>query len=214
MPVGTISTMSRNPVVLVHGIYNSGSLFRRMKLQLERDGLSVHCLSLIPSNGSVALAELAQQVDLYIRENFEADQAIDIVGFSMGGLVSRYYIQRLGGLQRVHRFVTIGTPHRGTWTAFLLGHPGVRNMRPRSIFLEDLNRDIEVLTKISFTSIWTPFDLMILPAKSSLVPVGRSIRVRTPVHRLLVYDRKVLKLVLRILRDDARQNAAFTQAPS
>lgn len=75
-------------------------------------------------------------------------------------------------------------------------------MRPGSVFLEDLNRDIEILENVSFTSIWTPFDLMIVPANSSLISVGRSIRVRTLIHPLLVVDPQVLKLVLVILRDN------------
>ncbi len=194
--------MAQNPVVLVHGIHNTGAMFYRMKSYLEGRGFSVHSLNLVPNNGGVALTELAQQLDRFIQANMGSDKAIDIVGFSMGGLVSRYYIQRLGGIHRVHKFVTIGTPHRGTWTAFLRRKPGVCNMRPGSIFLEDLNRDIEMLDSISFTSIWTPFDLMIVPANSSLVAVGRSIQVRTPVHPLLVLDRRVLKLVLGILSDD------------
>ncbi len=115
---------------------------------------------------------------------------------------SRYYIQRLGGIQRVRNFVTIAAPHRGTWTAFL-AKPAARNMRPGSSFLRDLNRDVEMLNSISFTSIWTPFDLMIVPASSARVHAGRSICVRTLVHPLLVHDPQVLRLVLKILRDES-----------
>jgi len=113
--------------------------------------------------------------------------------------VSRYYIQRLGGIHRVGKFVTIGSPHRGTWTAFLRANPGVCDMRPGSSFLRDLNRDAEMLDRISFTSIWTPFDLMIVPASSSRLQVGSSISVRTLAHPLLVRDPQVLRLVLGIL---------------
>ena len=74
-------------------------------------------------------------------------------------------------------------------------------MRPGSRFLQDLNRDVEMLDRISFTSIWTPFDLMIVPANSSRISAGRSICVRTPAHPLLVRDSQVLRLVLGILRD-------------
>jgi len=72
-------------------------------------------------------------------------------------------------------------------------------MRPGSSFLRDLNRDVEMLDRISFTSVWTPFDLMIVPAASSRLPAGRSISVRTLAHPLLVRDRQVLRLVLGIL---------------
>ena len=103
--------MTRNPVLLVHGIDDTVALFHRMKPYLERGGLPVHALNLVPNNGNAGLIELARQLDAHVRTSFAADQGIDIVGFSMGGLVSRYYIQRLGGIHRVRKFVTIGTPH-------------------------------------------------------------------------------------------------------
>ena len=50
----------------------------------------------------------------------------------MGGLVARYYVQRLGGDVRVHTLVTLGTPHGGTLPARLFPHPLVRQLRPGS----------------------------------------------------------------------------------
>lgn len=40
-----------------------------------------------------------------------------LIGHSMGGLVSRYYIECLGGWQSVRRLYTLGTPHRGSLNA-------------------------------------------------------------------------------------------------
>jgi triacylglycerol lipase len=173
-----------------------------MKLELERRGHPVHALDLVPNTGGVSLPELALQLESYVSAHFSEEQRLDIVGFSMGGLVSRYYMQRLGGIQRVRRFVAIGTPHRGTWTAYLWSNPGIRDMRPGSAFLEDLNRDIEQFESISFTSIWTPFDLMIVPYTSSRARVGRSFQVRTLIHALLIVDPRVLQLVAGILSDE------------
>jgi hypothetical protein len=42
---------------------------------------------------------------------------------------------------------------------------------------------------------------MILPASSSVLPVGRSIRVGTLAHPLMVTDRRVLRLVREILAE-------------
>ena len=200
--------MARHPVLLVHGIDDTAALFRRMKPYLENGGLPVHTPNLVPNNGNVGLTELAKQLDQYVRSDFTTEQAINIVGFSMGGLVSRYYIQRLGGIHRVRKFVTIGTPHRGTWTGFLRANPGARDMRPTSAFLRDLNRDVEMLDAISFSSIWSPLDLMIVPANSSRVPSGRSISVWTPAHPLMVSDPQVLRLVLGILNSDSEAGLA------
>ena len=65
----------------------------------------------------------------------------------MGGLVSRYYVQRLGGIERVRRLITISTPHQGTLWAHMVGNPGSRQMRPGSAFLSKLNHDAAMLER-------------------------------------------------------------------
>jgi triacylglycerol lipase len=194
-------TALRNPVVLLHGIDDTSVLFRHMVPQLERAGLQTHAMNLVPRNGDAGLDLLASQVAAWIEANFAAEQSIDLVGFSMGGLVARYYIQRLGGVERVRRFIKMSSPHKGTWTAFLRWNRGARQMRPGSDFLEDLNRDSATLGRIEFTTIWTPFDL-IVPADSSRLGVGRSIRVNVATHPLMARDRRVLDLVDLLLTKD------------
>jgi len=49
-------------------------------------------------------------------------------------------------------------------------------MRTSSTFLNSLNRDTESLTRVQYASIWTPLDLMIVPASSSQMPVGNEQR--------------------------------------
>jgi pimeloyl-ACP methyl ester carboxylesterase len=43
-----------------------------------------------------------------------ASQQVDILAHSMGGVVARIYIQELGGVAKVNRLVTMGTPHLGS----------------------------------------------------------------------------------------------------
>jgi pimeloyl-ACP methyl ester carboxylesterase len=47
-------------------------------------------------------------------EKVLAGRKINIVAHSMGGLVTRIYVQQLGGAGRVNRVVTLGTPHLGS----------------------------------------------------------------------------------------------------
>jgi triacylglycerol lipase len=68
-------------------------------------------------------------------------------------------------------------------------------MRPDSAFLQDLNQDINMLSQINFTSIWTPYDLMILPANSSQVPVGREVIVPVMTHAWMLTDVRSLSAV-------------------
>jgi triacylglycerol lipase len=166
---------------------------------LQSKGIPVHSLNLIPNNGDAGIDELARQLSAFVGTAVPAGQFIDLVGFSMGGLVARYYLQRLGGLERVQRFIAISSPHNGTWTAFLRRNPGARQMRPGSDFLKDLNRDAAILNRIQSTTIRTPFDLMIIPSSSSELAAARSIRVNVAAHPLMVRDRRVLEWVHRLL---------------
>ena len=190
-----IENQQRNPVLLIHGIDDTRAVFQKMAVHLVLQGWSVHSLNLVPNNGDVGLDELAKQVADYVTATFAPEQRLDLVGFSMGGIVSRYYVQRLGGINRVQRFITISSPHYGTVVAYGSRRPGCLQMRPDSIFLKDLNSDAVMLGQIDFTSIWTPYDLMIVPANSSQMPVGSQVIVPVTLHPWMLTDPRSLAVV-------------------
>ena len=194
-----MATKQQNPVLLVHGINDTGAVFNKMAFYLRQQGLSVYTVDLIPNNGSEVLEKLAQQVANYVNDTFATAQPLDIVGFSMGGIVSRYYIQRLGGINRVQRFITISSPHYGTIVAYGTWLAGALQMRPHSDFLNDLNSDVEMLKQLNFTSIWTPYDLMIIPTESSQLGIGKEITLPVLLHPLMLTDSRTLSIVAKIL---------------
>ncbi len=141
-PASTMAeTSQRNPVLLVHGLKDDARKMEPMARYLRSQGWDAHTMSCRPSWGQKGLDELARQVADFIGANYSPDQRIDLVGFSMGGLVCRYYLQRLGGLDRVERYVSISAPNRGSILAWLIPNPGCRQMRPGSAFLRDLESD-------------------------------------------------------------------------
>lgn len=194
--------MERNPVLLVHGLYDTVAKFKELSAYLDQLGWSVHSINLKPNDGSAPLNDLAKQVADYVDRTFESGQMIDLLGFSMGGLVTRYYLQRLGGVERVKRYITISAPNNGTLTAYFLPLKGIVEMRMNSLFLEDLNQDHDqYLSKLQVTNLWTPYDLMILPAHSSKMGIGREISVPVAVHAWMPSDRRVMKLIASALSD-------------
>lgn len=172
-----------------------------MSAYLTKHGWSVHTLDLKPNNATVSLDQLATQVADYIDKTFSSKQPIDLVGLSMGGLVTRYYLQRLGGIERVQRFISISAPNHGTWLAHLSTRPGCVQMRPGSKFLEDLNRDTSILKKLNFTYIWTPWDFVIVPAGSSQMPVGREVKVRVFAHAWVVRSPQTMQVLASALSE-------------
>ncbi len=192
----------RNPVLLVHGLYDTVIKFKALSAHLNKLGWSVHGLNLKPNDGSAPLDHLAKQVADYVDQTFAPDQIIDLVGFSMGGLVTRYYLQRLGGVEKVARYITISAPNNGTLTAYPLSLAGIVQMRMNSSFLQDLNQDCDqCLSQVQMTNLWTPYDLMILPAHSSKMGIGQEISIPVAVHAWMVSDPRVLKLIVSALSD-------------
>lgn len=193
-----LTKKARNPVVLVHGIWNTAAIFAALQAHLEREGWQVYAPSLTPNNGDAPLESLAEQVASFINSALGSQQPFDLLGFSMGGLIARYYVQQLGGLARVQRFVTVSAPHQGTLLGALSHRYGIRQMRPGSPFLKALNQDIQQLKSIQFSSLWTPFDLLILPPWSSdLSPqgVGQSQRLQVSAHNQMIYDALSLEAI-------------------
>ena len=167
---------------------------------LRSEGWEVHTLNLTPNWAQKGIEPLAAQIDTYAQAQF-GSRRFDLVGFSMGGLVSRYYMQRLGGLERVDRFVTLSAPHHGTVLANLIPNRGCREMRPGSPFLQDLAQDAGKLEAVKFTSLYTPFDLVILPQRSSEMPQANNIRMSVAIHGLMVIDKRCLRTVAEALRE-------------
>jgi triacylglycerol lipase len=184
-----------NPIVLAHGMWDTEAVFEKLKPFLESRGFQVYSFDMVPSNGAAPLEVLADQLANFIDRTFKPHQPIDLLGFSMGGIVSRYYLQRLGGLDRTDRLVTVSSPHNGTTMAEFSFVPGGKQMRVGSEFLQDLNRDIDRLAAIQFTSIWTPLDAIIVPAASSRVSVAQNQTVMVPCHKWMVYDRRSLRAI-------------------
>jgi triacylglycerol lipase len=185
----------RNPVLLVHGLTDTSQKMRGIANHLRGLGLEVYDIDLTPNTGDAKLEVLAQQVADLVDRTFTPYQQIDLIGFSMGGLVSRYYIQQLGGIDRVQRLITISSPHRGTLAAYCSQRPGCVQMRPDSEFIANLNRDLDCLDRLDFTSLWTPFDLMILPPTSSQLSLGTEIMLPVVAHPLMVFDRRCLEAI-------------------
>jgi triacylglycerol lipase len=196
-------TVPKNPVLLVHGIGDTHRVFSTLAPYLGDRGWPIHLIDLIPNRGEAGLDQLATQICDYVATHL-GDRPFDLVGFSMGGIVGRYYVQRLGGLLKVQRFITLSSPHRGTLTAYARQRPGVKHMRPGSSFLRDLNSTLEDLERVQFTSLWTPYDLMILPAHSSRLPVGQHRQIPALAHPLMLRDERVMAAVAKALSTDRR----------
>ena len=193
--------------LLVHGIYDSATSMAWLKRTLENRGWKVSAISLTPNNGSISFDVMARQVEGFVAANYAPDEKFDLVGFSMGGLVCRYYIQKFGGAGRVRRFVTISAPNNGSLLAWLWHGDGVREMRPGSDMLRELNSNAAELAALEYTSIYTPLDLAVVPSTSSRLSIARNVIAWVPLHPLMLLMSKPLRMVAEVLNAPERQEA-------
>ncbi|MFF0422961.1 lipase family alpha/beta hydrolase [Streptomyces sp. NPDC004520] len=163
----TIAAGSR-PVVLLHGFVDNRSVFVLLRRSLVRHGRDrVESLNYSPLTCDLrAAAELlGRRVDEIRARTGHAE--VDVVGHSLGGLIARYYVQRLGGDSRVRTLVTLGTPHAGTTVAPLAdAHPLVRQMRPGSEVLRELAGPAPGC-RTRFVSFWSDLDQVMVPVETA-----------------------------------------------
>ena len=107
----------------------------------------------------------------FILNNLEADSKFVLIGFSMGGIICRYYLQELGGIKRVEKLFTISSPHHGSYLSYFYPGKGMKQLRPRSEFLKNLETKELLLKSLNLFSYRTPLDLMIIPNNLSLIHI-------------------------------------------
>ena len=186
---------SKPPLVLVHGLWDTPNVFRRLRQYLEEWPAPILTPHLPHKLGFTPLETLAQDLELAIDEAFGPDQPIDLLGFSMGAVISRTWLQLYGGHRRTRRFVSLGSPQNGTlvaqpWPRALV--PGVADMKVGSALLRQLNRDSSLLRGIDCISFYCPWDLMVIPAWTGVLPVGPIVRLPVWNHRELIQSPRSL----------------------
>jgi triacylglycerol lipase len=186
------------PILLVHGMVDNRSIFTVLRRTLQRRGFHrVLSLNYSVRTGDVRAA--AERLSAHVEE-ICADtgfERIHLIGHSMGGLIARYYVQCLGGDERVHTLVTLGSPHGGTATAYLVPHRLGRQLRPGSDIIAELAAPAPQC-RTRFLALWSDLDQMMVPKTNARIDhpdlVARNVLVpgvghmSLPIHRHAVHE--------------------------
>jgi triacylglycerol lipase len=177
------------PLVLVHGLWDTPRVFERLRQQLAGRRPEIFSPHLPHRFGATGLLELANQLDREIQARYGTEQPLDLLGYSMGGVVGRSWIQLLGGHQRCRRFISLGSPQQGTlvaqpWPRWPLA--GVADMKIGSALLQRLNGNLAPLAKLQCHSYYCLLDHMVVPSWRGVLPVGSVERLPVQQHRQLI----------------------------
>lgn len=204
-PTAEIAVKAAKPkgrVVLVHGIFDTRLTMRPLRKAIVDGGYECLVPSLRPIDGRKGLEPMAKQLRDLIDQQWGPDAEFSVVAFSMGGLISRYYLQNLDGAKRCQGLYTIATPHNGTYLAYLYPGLGTRQMRPESDFLVTLEKNEDVLKDIPITSYRNPLDVVMLPTDSPRWKAADNIRVWSAIHPSLMWEKELHADLLKRLAKD------------
>jgi triacylglycerol esterase/lipase EstA (alpha/beta hydrolase family) len=122
--VGCIPTAAHpDPVVLVHGtLSDMYASFGALSPILANAGYCVYALNYGQTmqnsqfDGLGEIAASAGQLATFVSQVLEETGAskVDIVGWSQGGMMPRYYIDDLGGASKVHMLIGLAPSNHGT----------------------------------------------------------------------------------------------------
>ncbi|SDF54931.1 Triacylglycerol esterase/lipase EstA, alpha/beta hydrolase fold [Blastococcus aurantiacus] len=163
------------PVLLVPGYGGATGALQLLADRLTAAGRDATVVGL-PGDGTGDLTASADALDAAATAALErtGDPAVDVVGFSAGGIVARLWVAD-GNADVVRRVVTLGSPHHGTDLAGVAGAlapaqcpVACRQLAPGSELLAELNAGDETPEGPSWVSIWTTRDRVVPPESSRL----------------------------------------------
>lgn len=194
--------MATPALVLVHGLLDTPAVFNGLKRELSDRRQPLLIPSLPMRLGRTSVEANAALLGSHIEAAFGRDEPIDLLGFSIGGVIARSWIQLLGGHRRTRRFLSVGSPQQGTLTA----QPwpgrifrGIADLKWGSTLLQRLNGDLDRLRRIDCHSFYSALDLAVLPGWRAVLPVGRQTMLPVLTHPQLLRDRAAIQPLARAL---------------
>ncbi|MEP6463495.1 MAG: alpha/beta fold hydrolase [Frankiaceae bacterium] len=180
------------PILLLHGMIGNRSSFVVLRRVLRRRGfqrvITIN-YQVVTQDIRQAAQELGRSIEVLCEAN--GHDQVHVVGHSLGGIIARYYIQRLGGDARVHTLVTLGSPHQGTRPAGLVPHAVGRQIRPDSDLILELAQAAPGCAT-RFLAFWCDLDALMIPKRAARIVHpdldARNVFVRGVGHMSLLVD--------------------------
>jgi triacylglycerol esterase/lipase EstA (alpha/beta hydrolase family) len=178
------------PVVLVNGTFaNQIDSWNAISPLLKNNGYCVYTFEyggtgFVEATGSIAASagQLSTEVNRVLTQT--GASKVDIVGWSQGGMMPRYYLKNLGGASRVNALVGLAPSNHGTsldGLATLAGYfPGAldfvgslcqacQDQTTNSAFITALNAGGDTVPGVRYTVIQSRYDEVVTPYRSAFL---------------------------------------------
>lgn len=181
-------------VVLVHGFMCNRGFWLPWLPRLRALGHAHVAVNLEPPLASIdryagAIEDAVQRVTAAT-----GGQAPVLLCHSMGGLAARAWLRRYPGADaRVHRIITLGSPHRGTWLGQFSHAANGRQMRLAGQWLAALERDEPPGRTALFTCWYSNCDNIVFPAGTAALPGADNRFVPGLAHVQMAFDPAVVQ---------------------
>jgi pimeloyl-ACP methyl ester carboxylesterase len=206
-----VDAKGRRGVVLVHGFVCNRGLWNPWLREFRASGTPAIAVNLEPVFGSIdayppiierAVAALESATGL----------APIIVAHSMGGLATRAWLGSGNNEERVHRVVTIGTPHHGTWIARFAATMNSRQMQQLGPWITRLAAAEPASRYARFTCFYGHCDNIVFPPSTATLPGADNRHLPGVAHVHMAFHREVLSEVRRSLASPPAERVAVPRA--
>lgn len=166
---GALPAPAPRGVVLVHGLLCNRGVWLPWMGPLRARGHAFAAVNLEPVFGPID--GYAAQIEAAVQRVTQATgRAPVLVCHSMGGVAVRAWLRAYQADARVHRVITLATPHSGTALAQFSRTPNGTQMRLASDWLRALQRSEPKARAALFTCWYSNCDNIVFPASTGALP--------------------------------------------
>jgi triacylglycerol esterase/lipase EstA (alpha/beta hydrolase family) len=189
-------------MVLVHGYGCNSGLWTEWLSKLQSQQVPCIAVDLEPVFASIsAYGPLIEAAVTRMQQM--TGLAPVVVGHSMGGLVVRAWWTQDREATRLHRLITLATPHQGTIAAQFGHGPAARQMQLRSQWLARLQLQETPAHAQRTLCFYSACDNIVIPGSSALLPGADNREVFGCAHVAMVDHEDCFAAALACVRESA-----------
>jgi pimeloyl-ACP methyl ester carboxylesterase len=191
----------RRGVVFVHGFFCNRGFWTPWLERLRALGQPFVAVNLEPVFGSID--DYAPQIEAAVQRLTQATGCAPVlVCHSMGGLAARAWLRAGEADHQIHRVVTIGTPHGGTWLGRFSFVLNGQQMRLAGEWVTQLVDGEPAGRSANFTCWYSNCDNIVFPATTATLPGAANRFVPGEAHVALAFCPQVMDATLDSLQTD------------